>query len=97
MVGGMADVKIIGKTSIAGPLTNIVLALFFLFLKEALPYGSVAFAFGFGLLINSFIALFNLIPFRVLDGSKVFFWNKAIWAVAFSVALALTAYSYIVF
>ncbi len=97
MVGGMADRKTIGKTSIAGPLTNIVLALFFLFLKEALPYSSVAFAFRFGLLINSFIALFNLVPFGVLDGFKVFFWSKAVWAAAFSASLALTVYSYVVF
>lgn len=96
MVRGVADRKTIGKTSIAGPLTNIVLALFFLVLAEVF-HGSIAFAFAFGFLINSFIALFNLIPFGILDGFKVFFWNKVIWAVVFSVSLALTIYSYIVF
>ncbi len=97
MVGGLADKETIGKTSIAGPLTNISLALFFLVLTEISPENPVKFAIFFGLLINSFIALFNLIPFGVLDGLKVFNWNKAIWAVAFFASLALTIYSYTVF
>ena len=94
MVGGMADRETIGKTSIAGPLTNIVLALFFLILTESFR-GSIAFfAFYFGLLVNSFIAMFNMIPFGILDGFKVFFWNKIVWALVFSAALALTLYAY---
>ncbi len=93
MVGGAADKETIGKTSIAGPLTNIFLALLFLSLVQVVQ-GPVLFVFTFGLLINSFIALFNLIPFGILDGFKVFFWSKAIWAVAFFGSLALTIYSY---
>lgn len=93
MVSGAADKETIGKTSIAGPLTNIFLALFFLTFMQV-SGGHIAFAFGFA--INAFIALFNLIPFGVLDGFKVFFWNKAFWAIAFSASLTLTLYSYIV-
>jgi len=96
MIGGMADEKIIGKTSIAGPLTNIALALLFLVCTQVL-HGLIGFAFFFGVLINSFIALFNLIPFGILDGFKVLSWNKTIWAIAFSASLALTIYSYIGF
>ena len=99
MVGGAADRQTIGRTSIAGPLTNISLALFFLALTRVLAFygllnGQIATVFVFGLLINSFIALFNLIPFGVLDGFKVFFWNKTVWATVFFAALALTVYSY---
>ncbi|UCE96000.1 MAG: hypothetical protein JSV51_09960 [Candidatus Bathyarchaeota archaeon] len=96
MVGGAADRRTIGRTSIVGPLTNIVLALLFIILAR-LPSGPLAFAFAFGVLINSFIALFNLIPFGVLDGFKVFFWSKMIWAIAFSASLILTVYSYMAF
>jgi len=98
MIGGMANRKTIGKISIVGPLTNIALALFFLLLARA-PQSSFAFwlASAFGVLINSFIACFNLIPFGILDGFKIFSWNKVVWAVAFSVSLALTIYSYITF
>lgn len=93
MIGGPADKKTIGKTSIAGPLTNIALALLFFCLIEALPRSPLVFAFYFGLLVNSFIALFNLIPFGILDGLKVFNWNKLVWATVFSVSLVLTVYS----
>jgi Zn-dependent protease len=100
MVGGMADKETIGKTSIAGPLTNIALALLFFAFKQVfeqiLP-NNIWFAFAFGVLINSFIALFNLIPFGILDGFKVFSWNKIIWAIAFAVSLVLTIYSYMMF
>jgi Zn-dependent protease len=92
MVGGNADKKTIGKISIVGPLTNITLALFFLMLRVLAK--SIAFIFDFGVLINSFIAFFNLIPFGVLDGFKVFSWNKLIWAMVFFASLALTVWSY---
>jgi Zn-dependent protease len=94
MVGGVADRKTIGKTSIAGPITNMSLALFFLMFTQ-ISQGPIAFVFYFGLSINSFIALFNLIPFGILDGFKVFFWNKMIWAIAFLVSLILTIYSFL--
>jgi Zn-dependent protease len=96
MVGGVADRETIGKTSIAGPLTNIILALIFLGFTQILQGTAIVFAFYFCFLINSFIELFNLIPFGILDGFKVFFWNKALWAVVFSVSLVLTVYSYII-
>jgi Zn-dependent protease len=96
MIGGFAERDTVGKTAIAGPLTNIALALVFLALTKALPSGPLAFAFYFGLLVNSFIALFNLIPFGVLDGLKVFSWSKVVWATAFAVSLVLTIYSNVV-
>jgi Zn-dependent protease len=96
MIGGASDKKTIGKTSVAGPLTNIVLALFFFSLIKALPTSSLAFAFYFGFLVNSFIALFNLIPFGILDGVKVFAWSKFIWITVFSTSLVLTVYSNII-
>lgn len=93
MIAGKPDRETIGKTSIAGPLTNISLALLFLVSTQLLSGLSLAIA-EFGLLINSVIALFNLIPFGILDGFKIFFWSKTIWAAAFLLSLALTIYSY---
>ena len=93
MVGGYADKETIGKTSVAGPLTNITLALLFIALTITLFDSPIAFAFYFGSLVNSIIALFNLIPFGILDGFKVFSWNKIVWATTFSMSLALTIYS----
>jgi Zn-dependent protease len=94
MVGGAADRETIGKTSIAGPITNIALALLFLGLTQTVHSSDLLLVLYFGVLINSFIAVFNLIPFGIFDGFKVFSWNKAIWAIAFSASLVLTIYMY---
>jgi len=38
--------------------------------------------FTLGAYINTWLALFNLIPFGPLDGAKIFRWNKGLWLVA---------------
>jgi len=43
---------------------------------------------------NSWIALFNLIPIAMLDGLKVFKWNKIIWGEAFALSVALFALTF---
>jgi Zn-dependent protease len=43
---------------------------------------------------NAWIALFNLIPLGILDGFKIFSWDKKIWAFAFTISIILTIYSY---
>ncbi len=77
-----------GIISLAGPATNIIVGITFL---AAFIY-SVAFlqvgAYLLELLatvakINIFLALFNLIPFPPLDGSKVIMWDVRVWALAF--------------
>ena len=93
MIAGMPDRDVIGKVSIAGPLTNISLALLFLVSTQLLSGLGLTIA-EFGLIINSVIALFNLIPFGILDGFKIFFWSKTIWAAVFLLSLALTIYYY---
>jgi Zn-dependent protease len=76
-----------GKISLAGPVTNIALALIFLALAIFLPgYGLLSLAFNYGFRINSFIGLFNMIPALNLDGQKILRWNKAVYFV--TVALA---------
>lgn len=69
--------------SIAGPLTNIGVALLFwiLWLISANAFlGTLA---AFGLRINLWLAWFNMIPFFVLDGAKVFKYSKTWWAALF--------------
>ena len=45
----------------------------------------------FSAYINSFMAIFNLIPFGVLDGYKIFSLNKKVWVVAFIPAAVLNS------
>jgi Zn-dependent protease len=77
-----------GIISLAGPVMNIIISLIFLGVAVALypslnpndPVTYVLFlTLTLGFSINSYLALFNLIPFGGLDGSKVFRWNKIIW------------------
>jgi Zn-dependent protease len=92
MIGGFFDRKRVGKISIAGPATNITLSLAFLLAALSVPTESLVFLLSFA--INAWIAFFNLIPFGILDGFKVFSWNKWIWALAFAISLILTITSY---
>ncbi len=92
MISGPAKQDDIGKISIAGPLTNIVLSSGFLGLSFIFPFYTWIFAVG--ALINSYIALFNLIPFGILDGFKIFNWNKTIWSVSFVLSAVLLIISY---
>lgn len=80
-----------GKISLAGPLTNIVLALIFLALIPLFAGNEILLLIGtIGFTINSFLALFNLIPFSVLDGAKIFRWNPIVWALTAIVAFLMT-------
>jgi len=92
MVAGVADRQSIGRISIAGPVTNIGLSVVFLAFTFLVPQFPLIFLLG--ATFNAWIALFNLIPYGMLDGFKVFLWNKRIWVLAFAVSLVLTLVSY---
>jgi Zn-dependent protease len=92
MIGGFFEREKVGKISIAGPATNITLSLGFLLVTLLAPAGSLIFLPCFA--VNAWIAFFNLIPFGILDGFKVFSWNKMIWGLAFAISLILTIASY---
>jgi Zn-dependent protease len=102
--GNFVDKKIMGKTAIAGPITNIILAAIFAtifgattFLSINLTIETIEFIAGWVAYINAFLALFNLIPFSIIDGHKIFSWNKLVWALAFTTALALTILAFLFF
>ncbi|MDI6701965.1 site-2 protease family protein [Methanothermobacter wolfeii] len=87
--GNYIERDVNGKISIAGPLTNIALAIIFLMASSVLP-GPLGYVAMLGYAVNSFLALFNLIPIAVLDGAKVFRWNPLIWLAAAAAAFTLT-------
>ncbi|MFH0768840.1 MAG: site-2 protease family protein [Chloroflexota bacterium] len=77
----------IGLISLAGPATNIALALIF----QVLDFVEPALLFTLGAQINTWLALFNLIPFGPLDGAKVFKWSKLVWIISIAMAGGLFA------
>jgi len=95
MIAGPGEREEIGKISIAGPITNIVLSV--LFLGTAFVSGPLSPIFLFGGFFNAYIAAFNLIPFGVLDGQRILTWNKIIWILAFATSAALTVIGYIMY
>ncbi|MBZ9569995.1 site-2 protease family protein [Methanobrevibacter sp. TMH8] len=99
-----------GIISIAGPLTNILLSLIFLAVALWLgmtnpglfspiiaspEWVTILFETSMlGFSINAFLALFNLIPFSILDGAKIFRWNPLIWLSVAAVAGIMVYFSF---
>lgn len=68
--------KDMAKVAVAGPLTNIFLAIFFLiFYKIYASLGVYSSLLLFGIKLNLVLAFFNLLPIPPLDGSRVFLKN----------------------
>ncbi|MBD3313324.1 hypothetical protein GF345_02690 [Candidatus Woesearchaeota archaeon] len=86
MIQGRVDRVRNGRISIAGPGTNIVMALIFLGL--ILGFGTNLF-FQYGLMINAWLGLFNMIPIGGLDGGKVLRWNKTAYGLVVVAAVIL--------
>jgi Zn-dependent protease len=95
MISGPAQMDEVAKISLAGPTVNIVFSTVFLGAAFAIGPSPVRVVLFLAALLNSFIALFNLIPIGILDGFKIFSWDKTIWALAFVPSVVLTAISYI--
>ncbi|HOI40674.1 MAG TPA: site-2 protease family protein [Methanobacterium sp.] len=86
-----------GKISIAGPLTNIGLAVIFFVLSSLLTFSPIlSIICSLGFTVNSFLAFFNLLPIFILDGAKVLKWNPVIWVITTGMALIMVAYPYII-
>lgn len=78
MISGFVSREENGIISAAGPATNILLALVclpFIYLLD----GTSSLIASMGFVINSWLALFNMIPFGFFDGAKVLSWNKIVY------------------
>ncbi len=89
MIAGSMNMKEYGRISIAGPATNIAQALIYLVIFFALPDTMLGYLAYYGVSINAYLAIFNLIPFGVFDGMKIYNWDKRVWVAAVVIAGAL--------
>jgi Zn-dependent protease len=85
--GGNVGRKENGRISLAGPLSNLLMGLaFFTLLSEQ----GILYEIGrYGVIVNITLALFNMIPFGIFDGRKVWDWNKAVYIVMILAILLL--------
>jgi len=79
-----------GKISLAGPLANLVLAILFLWLGfYVAAEGFLTTLVGYGFMINTWLAIFNLIPIGNFDGRKIWKWSKVTYVITAIAAGAL--------
>jgi Zn-dependent protease len=98
MVQGMdpRDVRRWGMTGAAGPISNLLFASGFYvasvgtFLRGSILFAPLLFLAG----INTLFATFNLLPFGLLDGAKVFRWGSGRWAALFAISAAFLVVAY---
>lgn len=86
---GRITVRENGLIAVAGPVTN--LALVFAFAPLLVLPGFLGSIGRLGVLINVFLAAFNMIPFGPLDGRTVLDWSRLVFGVVFAVSLAMGA------
>ncbi len=86
-VGGASDMDDYAKSTLAGPLSNLIVAGLLFITAEIVVITSgalalpIEFIIFYGMLLNSFLGLFNMIPIPGFDGSTIFRWNRTLWVV----------------
>ncbi len=81
-----------GEISLAGPLTNAVIALIFILLYIFIKSPIIT----YGAIINSSLAIFNMIPILNFDGLKVLLWNKGYYFYSLIGFVAIAVISYLI-
>ncbi|MDA1197160.1 MAG: site-2 protease family protein [Nanoarchaeota archaeon] len=79
MIAGPVGRRRNGKIAVAGPVTNLVLAVVFLVVFVLYPNEFISTFARYGFMINTWLALFNMIPIWQLDGKKVLAWSKPVF------------------
>lgn len=88
MIRGRLTHKQNGLISAAGPAMNMILAgAFFALMWNFTGYAGMIGKYGF--IINTWLALFNMIPVAMFDGKKIWNWNKPVYVTMVVIALGL--------
>jgi Zn-dependent protease len=84
-----------GRIAVAGCLANLLIAGITLPFLLYVLYESTGFIvdiIGFICVINTILAVFNLLPFGPFDGIKIIQWNETIWAIMLILAVIILVF-----
>lgn len=80
---GTGNREQIGKSNAAGPLTNFLIAASLAIISIVLSLAGILYPLGiilrYGVQLNAFLGLFNMIPIQPFDGATVRYWDNRIW------------------
>ncbi len=88
LILGRPSIRKNGIISVAGPLTNLVLAILS-FAIASTTFGFTKTVFLISFKVNTWLGLFNLLPIWILDGKKVLLWNKTVYFVLLGIFILL--------
>lgn len=86
-ISGFVGIPRNGRISVAGPITNLVIALLFFIMSLLVSQGLMGMIADSGMKVNTWLAIFNMLPFGPLDGKKVLNWNKAVYFTVLGIAI----------
>lgn len=93
LIWGRVSAKENGLISLAGPAINFVIAF------AAMPFAIVVNTEALFptimrtvAVVNAILCVFNLLPFWMLDGRKILFWNKPIYFASLAAAIGLVVF-----
>jgi Zn-dependent protease len=90
MISGHINRKNYGKIAASGPSMNIIIALLFLLgLVVFTTEGLLRQICFYGMTINSWLAMFNMLPFPMFDGLKIMQWDKVVYGIMIAAAAGL--------
>ena len=84
IISGFVTRKEGGIIAASGPAANLALAV--LFIPFLFIFPTIAY---YGLMINAWLALFNLIPFPGFDGHRVLEWSKPAYILMLVIAIII--------
>lgn len=88
MISGPVGRRRNGKISAAGAIANLIVAAIFLSLLLIPVTGTLFLIARYGFMINTWLALFNMIPFAMFDGKKVLNWSKVVYFVIVLISIS---------
>jgi len=96
---GTSNTEHNAKTNLAGPLSNFLMAIV-LVIITIFTYGLASqpmlYLIQYGIIINSILGLFNMIPIQPFDGATVKDWKMSVWITLTISLIAMLLIGYVV-